>query len=356
MSDYSQFLMGKRLVAPSAVLDVLPDTIHPALYDFQRDLCRWALRKGRSALWADTGLGKTVTQLEWCRHVGGRVLIVAPLCVSEQTIREAQDKLDLAVRFVRHGREIRDGIQITNYEMLRHFVGVQLDGLCLDESSIRASLDGVTRTMLLKQFTDVPYKLACTATPCPNDIAELANHAEFLGIMRREDMLASFFVHDDAGWRLRGHARTPFFRWLASWAMSLKNPADLGYDGSRFALPPLTIRDVVVETEWRKPGELFAGKLKGITDRVDVRRQTISTRVQAAVEVIEQSWHTNQRKQNASTTSNIVRPIMSELRLSSGHDTMRTESASLNVTERIEGPIQRRPMPETGHTGEPIKP
>jgi DNA modification methylase len=255
------------------------------LYDFQRDIVAWAVGLGRAAVFADCGLGKTLIQLEWARSVGGRVLILAPLCVAEQTIGQARDLLSLDVKLVRDASQLGEGISITNYEILRHFIGAQLDGIVLDESSILKSLDGKTRGTLLAEFTAIPWRLCCTATPCPNDIAELANHAEFLGVMKRVEMLASFFVHDDEGWRLRGHAREPFFRWLASWAMSMKSPADLGYDGSNYQLPPLIIDEAVVKPANRiYTGQLFGG-LKGIGDRSRVRRLTVDDRVKAAVKL-----------------------------------------------------------------------
>ena len=281
--NYQQFLATKQIVAQPDGREI--DHVDDRLYDFQQAITRWALRRGRAAVFADTGLGKTAIQIEWARHVGGRTLIVAPLCVAEQTQREAKRLLDTDVQFVRDASQLVDGLNITNYEMLRHFIGAPLDSIVLDESSILKSLDGKTRGLLLSEFTGIPYRLCCTATPCPNDIAELANHAEFLGIMRRVEMLAAFFVHDDKGWRLRGHAREPFYHWLASWAMALKSPADLGFDGSRFLLPTLTIQDVIIPTAWRNPGSLFAGGLKGITDRADVRRKSAPERVAAAVEL-----------------------------------------------------------------------
>jgi DNA modification methylase len=283
--DYERFLASKRVVAQAAGFDVSAESINPKLYDFQAAVTRWALRHGRAAIFADCGLGKSFMQLEWARAVGGTVLIVAPLAVSQQTARTEAPKLGLQVREVRSAGDLSMGINVTNYEMAHHFIGAGLDGIVLDESSILKSVDGKTRKMLLDNFTGIPYRLCCTATPCPNDIAELANHAQFLGVMRREEMLASFFVHDENGWRLRGHAAKPFYRWLASWAMSLKSPADIGFNASAFALPELRIHDVIVETEWRRPGELFPGDLKGITDRADVRRQSIDDRVRAATAI-----------------------------------------------------------------------
>jgi len=286
MSDYQQFLEAKVALASHCGFDVLPDEIHSILYDFQRAITRWALKRGRAAVFADCGLGKSFMQLEWARHVSriGSVLIVAPLSVAEQTIREGW-KLGVGVRQVRDIAEIQEGIHITNYEMLWHFIGADIAGIVLDESSILKSIDGETRNLLLEQFTDIPYRLCCTATPCPNDVAELANHAEFLGVMKRQAMMASFFVHDEDGWRLRGHAAKPFYRWLASWSIALKSPADLGYDGSRFILPSLEIHDEVVTTEWRKPGHLFPGGLQGITDRASVRKQSVPDRVSRAADI-----------------------------------------------------------------------
>lgn len=294
---YAEFLESKRIVSEASGFEVLPDEINPILYDFQRDIVRWALTRGCSAVFADCGLGKSFIQLEWARLVSiapgsvnvGRILIVAPLAVARQTIGEGS-KLGLPVRYVTSAAQLESGINITNYERLTAFIGAPLSGIVLDESSILKSIDGATRKLLLSQFTNVPYRLCCTATPCPNDIAELANHAEFLGVMKRAEMLASFFVHDQDGWRLRGHAKKAFYRWLASWSMALKSPADLGYDGSRFVLPPLEIHDEVVETEWRKPGHLFAGGLHGITDRADVRKASVSDRKTRTIEVIVESW------------------------------------------------------------------
>ena len=286
MAKYDEFIKSKLRLVPDSGQPCEPDDLSPVLFDFQRALTAWALRKGRAAIFADCGLGKTLMQLEWARVVGGPVLIVAPLCVAEQTIAEARDKLGLEVRFAETLANRTDGIIITNYEKLHHFIGGDFAGIVLDESSILKSIDGKTRGLLLAKFTDIPMRLCCTATPCPNDIAEIANHAEFLGAMRRVEMLATFFVHDDDGWRLRGHASEAFYRWLASWAMSMKSPADLGFDATNFNLPDLEILDAVVKSDWRRPGELFPGQLHGITDRSSVRRQTVDTRVAEAEGIV----------------------------------------------------------------------
>lgn len=264
--------------------------IAPALYDFQQAIVVQMLQLGRGAIFADTGLGKTLMQVEWLRHIGGRALIVCPLSIAEQTITEARHWLATEIQYVRSAAAMSpSGIFITNYERLSAFVGVRCDAIVLDESSILASLDGATKALLLQAFTSIPYRLCCTATPIPNDIAELANHAEFLGVMTRTQMLSTFFVHDETTWRLRGHATDAFYRWLASWAIALKNPADLGFDGARFVLPPLRYHQHVASTTWRKDGHLFAGGLRGITDRAQVRHRTITPRVEIALELVRKA-------------------------------------------------------------------
>lgn len=184
MSDYGDFLTTKALRAPASGHDVLPGAIHERLFPFQRDLVRWAVRKGRAALFADTGLGKTGMQLEWARLTGERALILAPLAVAQQTVREAA-LLGIDVGYARHQGEAADGITITNYERLDRFDPSAFGAVVLDESSILKSFDGKTRTALIASFANTPWRLACTATPAPNDIAELANHAEFLSVMTR---------------------------------------------------------------------------------------------------------------------------------------------------------------------------
>lgn len=286
--QYQGFLKSKRLIVPSAGVSVADSDIHPTLFAFQRDLVRWALRKGRAAIFADCGLGKTFMQLEWARLLGERALIIAPLSVARQTVGEAR-KLGLTIHYTRSGDDLIDGINITNYEMIGHFDAEGFGAVVLDESSILKGLTGKTRQRLTGMFASTPYRLCCTATPAPNDIAEIANHAEFLGIMTRADMLAAFFVHDDKGWRLKGHAREGFYRWLASWGMSIRKPSDLGYSDDGFVLPELAIVRDVVQAQSAPEGRLFWAGLKGISDRAAARRATIEERVQRAAELINSS-------------------------------------------------------------------
>jgi len=284
--DYAHFLASKRMSAAPVGIAATSVDVHPKLFSFQRDLVLWALRKGRAAIFADTGLGKTFMQLEWARLTGKSALIVAPLTVARQTVREGK-KIGVSVQYARHQGEIKGAITITNYEMAQHFDPAQFSAVVLDESSILKALAGKMRRKLTEMFADTPYRLCCTATPAPNDRAEIGNHAEFLGVMTRADMLAAFFVHDDDGWRLKGHAKEPFFRWLASWAMSIRMPSDLGYPDDGFILPPLELEPYFVRAGAVPAGSLFFTGLKGIRDRLSVRRQTIQQRCEATAAMID---------------------------------------------------------------------
>tara|TARA_Y100000310_G_scaffold246639_1_gene252021 strand:- start:7854 stop:10061 length:2208 start_codon:yes stop_codon:yes gene_type:complete len=291
-NNYLDFLNTKTIVSQPTGKDISDNDINPILYDFQRAVVRWAIRIGRAAIFEDCGLGKTIQQIEWARIVGGRVLVVAPLSVAEQTITEASEKLNLSIPYVTTPADINSkNIVITNYERIRSFIehADMFKGIVLDESSILKSIDGKTRRILIDGFKGVPWKLCCTATPCPNDIAELANHSAFLEVMTREQMLAAFFVHDQDGWRIRGHAYQPFYKWMATWAMAIKRPDDLNFDGTNFELPALNIHDRVVATNWRRSGELFPGAMKGITDRALVRRTSISDRVKHAAKIANET-------------------------------------------------------------------
>lgn len=223
--NYVDFLARKEKRPDPVGAEVSPDAIHEALYDFQRDGVGWAARTGCAALFWDCGLGKTFAQIEWSRHSAETALIVAPLSVARQTVREAK-KIDCELRYVRSGDEVDGpGLWVTNYEMVDHFDPSRFGAVVLDESSILKNVDGKTRRRLIEMFRAVPRRLACTATPAPNDVAELTNHAEFLGVMSRAEMLAAFFVNDERTWRLKGHAVEPMFRWMASWAMALRRPS-----------------------------------------------------------------------------------------------------------------------------------
>lgn len=284
--SYAQFLETKRIVVRPSGVEIPADRLHPSLKPHQRDLALWGARKGRSADFAATGLGKTRTFVQRAALACRRALVVAPLGVARQTIEEAAAiGVDAVYARSQVGAPDR-GIVVTNYEMVGHFDPDAFDGIVLDEASILKDHEAKTRARLIEMFRDTPYRWVATATPSPNDVAELANYAEFLGIMTRAEMLATWFVHDDQGWRLKGHAREPFFRWLASWAMSLKRPSDLGHPDDGYVLPELSIRPVIVPTDYVPEGQLFATGLKGIQDRARVRKGTVAERVAATVGLV----------------------------------------------------------------------
>jgi DNA modification methylase len=283
--QYARLLDSKRRIFGGEGKAISGHDINPKLFEFQRDIVMWAAKKGRGAIFADCGLGKTFMQLEWARLMDVPTLIIAPLGVARQTVGEAA-KLSMTAPYCRSQREARDRITVTNYEMLDEFDASAFGAVVIDESSILKSIDGKTKAKLLKMFKATPYRLCCTATPAPNDIAEIANHSEFLGIMPRPELLATFFVHDDNGWRLKRHAVEPFHRWLSSWSMSLRMPSDLGYPDDGFILPPLQIELRLTDSDYCPQGMLFPVALKGIVHRAEVRRATLSDRVAAAAELV----------------------------------------------------------------------
>jgi DNA modification methylase/superfamily II DNA or RNA helicase len=327
---YAAFLESKGHRVDPKGFEPLP--VHPALYPFQSDIVRWAVKLGRAAIFADCGLGKSFMQLEWARQISrmaqgisgttrrwrGQVLIVAPLAVGQQTIEEAK-KLGLDV-----SRDPGALLQITNYEQLHKLDPADYAGIVLDESSILKSLDGATRTDLLKRWTTVPYRLACTATPAPNDVSELANHAEFLGAMSRVEMLATFFVHDsDTGeWRLKGHAAGDMWRWCAKWSVFVRRPSDLGYQDEGWALPGLSITDEVVHTGLQV-------ELGGISSRPKVRKLTLEARVVRALEIISGStaWPRPEKSEELPSADNTPpTAISTSSGPSSGRSAIRTAS------------------------------
>lgn len=288
--DYEQFLQSKAMINHQDGFEITSDAIHPVLFPFQKDIVIWAVRKGRAACFCDTGLGKTLIQLEWGRLIGGRGLIIAPLSVARQTVKQGRDLLQLDVHYTRDSSDLSDGGNITNYEMLEHFNADDFKWVVLDESSILKSIDGKTRKLLTDMFADTPYKLCCTATPAPNDVSEIGRHSEFLGIMRDKEMLSAFFVNDmEKSWRLKKHGVQPFYRWMASWAVAIRRPSDLGYDDNGYILPSLNINPLYTKTDYVPEGQLFFTGLHGITDRTQVRHKTLDERVNAAAAIVNAS-------------------------------------------------------------------
>jgi hypothetical protein len=281
---YADVIRAKRRAADRCGISIDESDIHPSLFDHQRSIVEWACRMGRAAIFADTGLGKTRMQLEWLRHASrdGKGLILAPIAVGDQTIAEAAQL----------GWRIGGGtnIDVINYERLHKIDPAEYTAVVLDESSIIKSYDGSTRTALIEAFAGTPYRLACTATPAPNDHTELGNHAEFLGVCSRQEMLAEYFVHDGSsssarGWRLKGHAVKRFWEWVSSWAVVIRKPSDLGFPDDLYSLPPLTHHRVVVEVPdnlRKNQGTLFVLAASTLQDQRDVRRLTVQARCEAA--------------------------------------------------------------------------
>jgi superfamily II DNA or RNA helicase len=285
--EYSSFLAKKELrLLPSGRAETV-NSGH--LYPFQRSLVERALGAGRYAIFADCGLGKTRVQLEWAARAGGKCLIVAPLAVVQQTIAEAAA---IGLEVVRVSTPSDERLQITNYQRLDRFVGADYDAIVLDESSILKSVDGKTRTKLLTEFSGIPWRLCCTATPAPNDITELANHSQFLGAMTRAEMLAAWFVHEEgADWRLKRHSVKDFWRWVGSWATFACKPSDVGdFSDDAFNLPPIRESIVKVDGEWSPgaSGSLFPDAA-GIHGRRKVRRDTLDEVVARCAEIALES-------------------------------------------------------------------
>jgi hypothetical protein len=291
MIAYADFIAGKAHSVDASPIPPCGDLL-PSLKPHQADIVRWALRRGRAAVFADTGLGKTLMQLEWARHASahGRVLILAPLAVAEQTVAEAHTFGIVGVRYLRED----DGetrIVVANYEMLSHFDPDDFCAVVLDESSILKAFDGKTRTAIIDAFKETPWRLACTATPAPNDFTELGNHSEFLGVRTRAEMLSEFFYHDGGDtseWALKGHAEDAFWRWVCAWGCIVKRPSDLGHSDEGFILPPLRFHDhaiVVDDSKAREAGMLFAEEARTLSDQRATRRATMDERVTIAASV-----------------------------------------------------------------------
>jgi hypothetical protein len=307
--EYEAFLKGKAPRAQASGLAIVPP-LSPFLKGFQHAITTWALRRGKAALFEGTGLGKTLQQLVWADVVAAEtdspVLILTPLAVAEQTVAEAAKFNIDGVAYAADQASVRTNIIVTNYERFEKFNIAEYAGIVLDESGIIKSHDGKTRKILTEACTATPWKLCCSATPAPNDYAELGQHAEFLGVMSAKEMLSMFFVHDGSirandhsqgqdGWRLKRHAAAAFWRWLASWSVMVRHPADLGFDEPGYDLPPLRMEQITVAAEYKPTGGmLFPMAASTLGERIGVRKDTASDRVAAAVEIVnrepDESW------------------------------------------------------------------
>lgn len=295
---YRQFLERKKQTIQDSGFRVEEKDLNPILFPFQKYCVTKALKKGRYALFEDCGLGKTIQQLEWSRHIAAHtnkpVLIIAPLAVVGQTIAEGE-KFGYEVIELDE-RPIRGGLYITNYDNIKNVVAKDYAGVVLDESSILKNFDGETKKMIIESFSDTPYKLACTATPSPNDVMELCNHAEFLNVMSRNEMLAMYFIHDGGNttsWRLKGHCEQMFWDFVSDWAVMLCKPSDIGFSDEGYVLPAMNLIETHIETDKRDNGKLFNDTSVNATDYNKELRATINERLQKVAEIVnnsEENW------------------------------------------------------------------
>ncbi len=300
--SYTEFLQRKQMMhAPTGIAE--PGELSQKLHAHQPECTRWALQQGRGALFQAPGLGKTWQGLEWSRkvveHTDKPVLVLTPLAVAGQWVREGA-KMGVEVHNARDSDVPHlafPAIWVANYERLDRLSELipMLGGVGLDESSILKNSTGKTRTRLIDTFRHTPFKLCLSATPSPNDPAELGSHAEFLGVMRHVDMLQRFFEHDagDTGnWILKGHARKAFWRWCSTWAMCLNKPSDLGYSDEGYELPPLILHEHIVDVDQQmahKAGMLFAFEASTLTEQRAVKRGSLDERVAVASDLVNAS-------------------------------------------------------------------
>mgnify|MGYP003639292586 FL=1 len=297
MTAYSAFVAKKlETVAPSGLES--PFTLPKSLFPMQQDLVSWALRRGRAAIFADTGLGKSRMQIAWAdevvRRTGGKVIILAPLAVAAQTVGEGKE-IGVSITHCREAEDVRPGINITNYDRIHKFDCSVFEGVVLDESSCIKHHTARTFDQLVDAFGLTPYRLCATATPAPNDWTELGTHAEFLGVCSRTEMLAEFFVHDGGDtqtWRLKGHARNFFWRWVSQWGACVRKPSDLGYNDDAYALPPITETEHMVDVDESalvEDGMLFALEASSLTERRAARKESMDARVKACADMVNAS-------------------------------------------------------------------
>jgi len=292
--NYKKFLLQKKKISSSMGISDFGHLLNKYMFPFQKEIVSKALIKGKYAIFADCGLGKTLMQLSWAEIVSKKtnksVLILAPLAVSRQTKREG-DKFGIDVKIIRSQLEIgQPGVYISNYEIVHKFDPSELSGIVLDESSILKSFDGKTKEYIISEFSEVPYKLACTATPSPNDFMELGNHAEFLDILSRVEMLATYFINDasDTGtWRIKGHAEDEFWQFVGSWAVMIQKPSDIGFSDEGYDIPPLIIKEHIIPSEIQD-GLLCSMPVTTLSERRGARKSSLLDRVNLAREIVKE--------------------------------------------------------------------
>lgn len=290
---YEDFLKTKELQTIEAGFDADPSLIPDMLFPFQRDIVNWATKKGKAAVLIGCGLGKTGIQLSWAeqvyRHTNKNVLIIAPLSVVEQTKHEAEKFGISEVHVCRTQADVKDGLNITNYEMVEHFNHSEFVGVVLDESSILKGMNSQTTINFTQWFRRTPYKLLCTATIAPNDTTEIGTSCEFLGIMSRTEMLATYFVHDGgktSDWRLKKAGASKFWEWFATWAICFNNPNELGYDIEGYDLPSLNMHTVITKSEVNDY-EMFVKVAQTLEERRAARKESMEDRTDKALELTQ---------------------------------------------------------------------
>lgn len=288
--NYQEFIDLKSVIDPDTGLSSVPP-LNPMLYRHQADIVKWALRRGRAAIFADCGLGKGPMQMEWAHKQPHECLIVAPLAVAHQFTREAE-KFGIELSYAKDQSGVKNRITVTNYERLQDFHLEQFGAVALDESSILKNHSGAYSTWMIEAFKRTPFRLCSSATPAPNDVMELGTQAEFLGVMTRGEMLSMYFTHDGGDtskWRVKGHAQADFWTWMASWAVMIRKPSDLGYSDEGFILPPLHFHDHCVQVDSPSNGYLFAVEAHTLQERQQARRDSIADRVAKCAELVNGS-------------------------------------------------------------------
>lgn len=290
LMNYADFINRKAKTDQATGLIDVP-ALNPMLHQHQADMVRWALRRGRAAIFADCGLGKGPMQMEWATRQPHECIIAAPLAVAHQFVREAK-KFGTDLAYAKDQSGITKRITVTNYERLENFHIDQFGAVALDESSILKNSSGAYSTWMIDAFKNTPFRLCSSATPAPNDVMELGTQAEFLGVMTRGEMLAMYFTHDGGDtskWRVKGHAQAAFWSWMASWAVMIRKPSDLGYSDEGFILPPLHMHEKSVSVSSPTSGFLFAVEAQTLQERQQARRDSISDRVKACADIVNGS-------------------------------------------------------------------
>ena len=290
---YEEFLKTKELKTIKAGFDVPEEWLSEKLFPFQRDIVRWALKKGKAAILTGCGTGKSFMLLEWAfciyKKTGGKVLILSPLSVVKQTAEEAEKFQIGHVHVCRSQNDVQDGVNITNYEMAEHFRADDFVAVVLDESSIIKSFTSKTQGELTERFNRTPYKLLCTATIAPNDYTEIGTSCEFLGIMSRTEMLATYFVHDSgktSDWRLKKAGVNKFWEWFATWAIYFNSPADLGYEIKGYDLPKLNIQTILTKSKV-EDYQLFVKVAETLQERREARKESMEDRTEKTLELVK---------------------------------------------------------------------